>query len=1055
MFYRNIKILVVIICLFFVGVSHAENILFEIGKKDNSAKEFALSPNKYKNFLIDFTGIKHFAVGYSKSIKNWPYVLPGPRDSWGGGGYWSGYHPRHFPIINFKLFKVNTNSESRLELFFVGANAKEQPVIRIEINGHRIERKLEGKSTDKLLLGDESISPLQCIVTFPSKWLKDGMNQIQMGVMEGRWCMFDCIRLCGPDTIVVEPISSSLIISVEAARFEYEHKEGKRFLPIMVEMFQYDTPRTLTFTCGQVKEERLVETGKSIQQIFVPAVTSNSKDEIFTIHAGEQLLYKGTVRLTRQPLHTYSDDVDILMGTGNSRWMYKPSISLPFGMVQIAPDNEDETWKSGYEYTIENISGFNHFCDWTIDGFLMQPTSGILQVNPGPEDNPDAGYRSRIDKSSEKAEVGKYSVFMTDTQIKAEVSATEHASIQSYTFPANCQDARVLVDLYAPSEYPHNLQDAHVIKVSNTEIEGYATYFGAYTGYTVEQYYTIYFVMQFDKPFISMGGWVNDRIKVLQEYLGAWYSTHEFDTEPKIMNNINEVHGKGDVGFFLNFEETSSSSIIKVRTGVSLVDIDGARNNLQKELVETFGWNIDEVASNVRTQWNDYLSRIEIETDDYLQQKKFYSNLYRAIAAKASWSDFDGRYRDEREQICHLESENDKIVSGEYWNTFWDNQQLFNLIIPELSSKWARSAICLYKNCGWFNTDPAGIEHTGVMVAMHMISQIWSTWQSGIRDFDLETAYKGLKKMLITPPQSYEGGGTVGVEDLLAYMKYGYIPQGIGRPSNTMEYAYDDWCLAQMAKYLGYDNDYVYFLKRSENWKNLFDRESGFVRPKDENGSWVFPFDPYHTPGFTEGNAFNYTWFVPHAPEQLIELMGRERFVSRLDSAMLKSSYANFNASGDDFANYPINHGNETSMQVAYLFNWAGEPHLTQKWLRAIQEQYYGTTPYDAYPGDEDLGQMSSWFVMSAIGFFQMEGGCSLVPFYEIGSPRYPKITLHLDNKYGRGDTFVIEAINASKDNKYIRSMYLNGKKITAFKIPQSEILKGGKLILEMSSKAN
>ena len=1050
-----VRILAVIALLGFVNESYAENVLFEIGKKDNSAAEFALSPDKYKNFLIDFSGVKHFAVGYSKPLKSWPYVLPGPKDGWGGGGYWSGYHPRHFPIINFMISQVKTDGTSRLELFFVGADEKESPVMRIEINGHRIEKRLEGKSTDKLLNGEESASPLQCVVDFPTEWMKTGMNQIQLGLIEGRWCMFDCIRLSGPDGIVVDPISSSLITSVKAADFEYEETGKGRFLPILVEMVQYDRPRTLTFTCGKVKEKRLVETGKSIQQILVPAIKGNTREETFTIYAGKQLLYKGTVTLAPQPLHTYSDDVDILMGTGNSRWMYKPSVSLPFGMVQIAPDNEDETWKAGYEYTIENISGFNHFCDWTIDGFLMQPTCGKLQVNPGPENDPDAGYRSRIDKSTETAEVGRYSVYMTDTRIKAEVSATDRASIQAYTFPANCKDGRVLVDLYAPSEYPHNLQDAHVTRVSDTEIEGYATYFGAYTGYTAEQYYTIHFVMQFDKPFVSMGGWVNDRIKAYEGYVWSWDSNHEFDTEPKIMNDINEVHGKGDVGFFLNFAEASSAFTVKVRTGVSLVDIAGARNNLQKELSEPFGWDLDKVVANARSVWNDYLHRIEIETEDYLQQKKFYSNLYRAIAAKASWSDFDGRFRDEREQICQLESSRDRIISGEYWNTFWDNQQLFNLIAPELSSQWARSAIHLYKNCGWFNTDPAGIEHTGVMVAMHMVSQIWGAWQSGIRDFDLETAYVGLKKMLLTPPQHYEGGGTVGVEHLVPYMKYGYIPQGMGLSSNTMEYAYDDWCLAQMAKYLGYEEDYTYFLKRSENWMNLFDTESGFIRPKDKDGNWISPFDPYHTPGFTEGNSFNYTWFVPHTPEKLVELMGRERFVSRLDSAMTKSSLANFNASGDDFANYPINHGNETSMEVAYLFNWGGAPHLTQKWVRAIQEQYYGTTPYDAYPGDEDLGQMSSWFVMSVIGFFQMDGGCSQQPFYELGSPRYPKITLHLGNRYGRGKTFVIEAKNASKENKYIRSIRLNGKKINGFKIPQADVLKGGRLELEMTDSVD
>lgn len=1033
------------------GSMRADNVLFEIGEKDGSPAEFALYPSHYKNFLIDFTGVKHFAVGYSTPEKNWPYVLPGPKDRWGGGGYYAGYHPRHFPVINFQLPETRKEGNCLLSLFFAGANGKELPVLRVEVNGHRFEKKIEGKSTDKLLTGEEKPDPQEWTIEFPAGWLEKGMNRIQMGIVKGRWCMFDCIRLSGPEGMDITPISSSLITSVKAADFEYEKSGKKHSLPILVDMVQYDRPRNLTFVCGKTKVTRRVETGKSIQQILVPAV-KNPKNEEFAIYADGKPIYQGTVELAPKPLHEYADDVDILMGTGNSRWMYKPSVSLPFGMVQIAPDNEDEKWKAGYEYTIENIAGFNHFCDWTIDGFLMQPTCGELQVNPGPENNPDAGYRSRIDKSTEKAEVGKYSVFMTDTKITAEVSATDRASIQRYTFPAGCKNRRVLVDLYAPSEYPHNLQDAHITKVSDTEIEGYATYFGAYTGYTAEQYYTIHFVMQFDKSFASMGGWVNDQIKAEQKYLGAWHSTHEFETEPKIMHNITEVCGKGDVGFFLDFPAEEDASTVQVRTGVSLVDVAGARNNLRQELALPFGWNLEKVAENARSIWNDYLSRIEIETDDYLQQKKFYSNLYRAYSAKASWSDFDGRYRDEREQICRLESPNDRVVSGEYWNTFWDNQQLFNLTAPELSSMWARSAISLYKNGGWFNTDPAGIEHTGVMVAMHMVSQIWGAWQSGIRDFDLKLAYEGLKKMLLTPPQRHEGGGTAGVEDLVPYMKYGYIPQGMGQVSNTMEYAYDDWCLAQMAKYLGYESDYEYFSKRSESWTNLFDTKSGFIRPKDKDGNWITPFDPYHTPGFTEGNAFNYTWFVPHNPEKLIKLMGRERFVSRLDSAMQKSSYANFNASGDDFANYPINHGNETSMEVAYLFNRAGAPHLSQKWVRAIQEQYYGTTPYDAYPGDEDLGQMSSWFVMSAIGLFQMDGGCAEKPFYEVTTPRYSKITIHLDGKYGRGIDFVIEAPGASKENKYVHSIRLNGKRIDGFRIDQQEVLKGGKMTIEMKN---
>ena len=1030
-----------------VGSSLAADTVFQIGKKDQSSAEFAIYPNQYKKFLIDFGGVKNYAVGYSQAEKNWSYAMPGPLDSWGGGGYWAGYHPRHFPIINFQLEKVPSKGTCSLVFDFTGIRKEQSPLIRVEVNGHRIEKQLEGKSTDLLLTGDESPSPIECVMDFPVAWLKEGLNQIQLGIIKGRWCVFDCIRLETPEGIQKKPISSSLISSVRMADFEYQKPDGKRYQPVLVDMTQFDKKRKLTFTCGRVHIERNIEPGQSIQEIWLPSVKEKCTDK-FTITAGKDILFSGEVTRSPQPLHSYADDVDILMGTGNSRWMFKASVSLPFGMVQISPDNENETWKSGYEYTIENISGFNHFCDWTIDGFLMQPTCGTLQVNPGSEDDPDSGYRSRIDKKSECAEVGKYSVFMTDTKIKAEVSATRRASIQAYTFPKR-DDARILVDLFAPSEYLHNLQDVQVKKISDTEIEGYATYFGAYTGYTLEQYHTLYFVMQFDKPFESMGGWINDQIKPNYSYVGGWNNSHDFKSEPKIMENLDELRGKGDVGFYLNYK-TNEQETIKVRTGVSMVDLEGARNNLQKELVEPFGWDLNAVAQEVRNEWNELLARIEIETDDYLQKKKFYTNLYRALAAKAIWSDVDGRFRDEREQIRKLEKPTDCIVSGEYWNTFWDNQQLFNLMAPEMSSQWARSAIQLYQNSGWFNTDPAGIEHTGVMVAMHVASQIWGAWQSGVRDFDLETAYIGLKKMLTVAPQRYEGGGTVGVEHLVPYMEYGYIPAGEGLVSNTLEYAYDDWCVAQMAKHLGYEDDYQYFLKRSENWKNLFDTKTGFIRPKDKKGNWITPFDPYHTPGFTEGNAFNYTWFVPQTPEELVRLMGKERFVNRLDSAMFKSSFANFNASGDDFANYPINHGNETSMEVAYLFNWADAPWLTQKWVRAIQEQYYGTTPYDAYPGDEDLGQMSSWFVMSALGLFQMDGGCSLEPVYELGSPRYPKMTIHLGGKYGRGDKFIIEAVGASKENKYIQSATLNGKPITDFKILQKDVLKGGRLKIQM-----
>ncbi|RQO66302.1 hypothetical protein DBR43_29185 [Pedobacter sp. KBW06] len=1028
-------------CLSAYGQTHT---VWQIGKQDNSAAEFALASDGKGGFLADFGGENTvFSIGYSTPQKHWPYLLPGPLDSWAGGGYWSGFYPRHFPRIVFNLKDPVAKGSCRLLIDFQEVNAKQPTVLRVEINGHRRELDLPaGKGT--------TVS-----VEIPENWLKKGLNTIQMGMISGSWASFDDIRMEGSRGLRIEDISSSLVLSAKAASFEL--KQGnKRVQPLLVDIIQMDKEKAVRISiAGLPSVTKTIEKGHAIIEIPMPAVAGAKQGltSAVAITSGNKTIYRGTITRSRQNLQTYADYVDLLMGTGNSRWMFKPGPSLPLSMVQIAPDNQDETWKAGYEYSVENIMGFSHFSDWTMCGLLTMPTSGRLQVNPGTEKDPDGGYRSRIDKKTESAQIGKYSVFMTDTRIKAEITSTRRASLQRYTFPA-LDSARILVDLFTPNEYPHNLKAAKITKVSDSEIEGFATYDNAFTGYSLEQLYTVHFVMQFSKPFQSMGGWVNNEVKPVTGYIGSWNRTHEFDTQAAIRTDIDAIQGKGDLGVFLNFK-TNNKEAILVRTGVSLVDLAGARNNLEKEMTGAFGWDFEKVVQNARTIWNEYLGRIQIETDDYLQKKKFYTNLYRAVAAKAIWSDVDGRYVDEEEKIRQFKNKEDCIVSGEYWNTFWNNQQLFNLVTPEISSKWARSAIELYQNSGWFNTDPAGVEHTGVMVAMHGISQIQGAWQSGIRDFDLDAAYRGFKKMLTTPPQHAPGGGTVGVEDIQPYMKYGYVPSGMGSVSNTMEYAYDDWCLAQMALVLNKKDDHAYFDKRSENWKNVFDKESGFARPKDKEGNWLKPFDPYHTPGFVEGNAFNYTWFVPHRPEELIFEMGKERFVGRLNEAMEKSAAANFNASGDDFSSFPINHGNEPAMQVSYLFNWAGKPWLSQKWNRAIQEQYYGTTPYDAYPGDEDLGQMSSWFIMSAIGLFQMDGGCSAQPVYEIGSPRYPRITILLNHKYNRGAKFIIEARKASKEHKYIQSAKLNGKPIADFRILQKEVLKGGILELQMGREPN
>lgn len=1036
--------------------ARASKELLRIGVRDSSAVEFALAHGgDYSSYLASYSGLKcNYSVGHSAPSEGWPYVLPGPLDGWAGGGYWAGFAPRHFQSVWFDTPRVTSRGECTLILDFAGVSTR-GATIRVEINGHRFERDIKGDADGKNL-ADPSLrsTPQRVEIPFDAAMLERGMNHLSIGSVSGSWAMFDAISLTAPDGVELRPAeSSTLIKSAQSAPFELNTPDCGRVQPILVDIEQFDHDTPLTFTLRGHKPVTLTaERGASILEVPAPALKANSKplrDELTIAQADGKVIYRGMVERHSAPLQRPSDYVDLLMGTGNSRWMFKPGPSLPMSMVQIAPDNQDETWKAGYEYTVENIMGFNHISDWTMTGPLMQPTVGPLQLTPGAESDPDGGYRSRIDKRSEQARIGRYKVHMTDTDIWAELTATRRAAMQRYTFPQS-DSARVIIDMFSPNEYYHNLVSCQIKRVGNNRVEGCATYYNAFTGYSLEQSYTLWFVFEFDTPFRSMGGWVDDSVPPTTGYVGTWHRTHEFGSEPVVSHDIETLSGSGDAGVFLDFATKAGQKVV-VRSGISLVDLDGARNNLKTEISTPFGWDFEAVVENARTIWDEYLSRIDIQTTDHLQKVKFYTNLYRAIAAKATWSDVDGRYVDEQEQVQCFDDPEDYIVSGEYWNTFWNNQQLFNLVAPELSSRWARSAIELYKKGGWFNTDPAGVEHTGVMVAMHMVSQIQGAWQSGIRDFSLDTAYQGLRRMLTTPPQRHPGGGTVGVEHLEPYMKYGYIPNGMGYSSNTLEYAYDDWCLSQMALALGKTDDHELFSKRSESWRNLFDTVSGFIRPRNADGEWVEPFDPYHTPGFVEGNAFNYTWFVPHNPTGLVDAMGRERFVARLNDAMERSARANFNAAGDNFSAFPINHGNETSMEVTALFNWAGAPWLTQKWSRAIQEQYYGTTPYDAYPGDEDLGQMSSWFVMSTLGLFQLDGGCASEPYYELTSPRYERMTVRLDSKYGRGKELVISAKGASKSNMYIRSVRLNGRPVDGFRIPAAELLAGGVLELEMS----
>ncbi len=717
---------------------------------------------------------------------------------------------------------------------------------------------------------------------------------------------------------------------------------------------------------------------------------------------------------------------------------------MPSGMVKLSPDNQDRGWKAGYDYTINNIAGFSHIHSWTMAGVLMQPVTGELQIKPGTEKEPWRGYRSRFSHDREQASPGHYSVYLDDYDVKAELSSTKRVGYHRYTFPEAFR-AKVLIDLVIDSEYGYELSNGRAWKVSDQEIAGWTYQTSLRNAYYND--YQLHFVVRFNKPFNTFNGWVKENIKRNVEEISAGW-------------------GHKDFGLFVEFN-TEKDEKVKAQVGISLVSVEQARLNLEKE-TQPFGWDFDAVVQHNQDTWNDLLSRIEVETDVKSDKTKFYTNLYRAYSARTVWSDVNGKYRDMYENVQQVPDPQSPVYGSDaFWNTFWNLNSLWNLLTPDYSAKWVRSLLEIYDKGGWLPKGPTGIEYSGIMVASHSIPFIVSAYQAGIRDFDVDKALEAMIHQQTTPGLRHEGGGFAGNRNLEEYMELGYVPNEEGPVSNTLEYAFDDWCVSEFADALGEEDVRQRFEKRARNFENVFDPSVKYVRMKKSNGEWVQPFDSlccstFRGSGYVEGNAWQYTWFVPHDVSWIVDFLGKETFNDRLVRGFKKSKpwkfsaeRVNYDQSLHSMGVLPINHGNQPNMQAAYLFNYSGKPWLTQKWARSIMEEYYGLGPETGWPGDEDQGQMGAWFVNSSMGLFQMKGGASTEPVWEIGSPLFDRVTIHLDKGYYSGEKFVIETVNNSKENIYIRKAFLNGEKLEKPWIYHEDIVGGGRLKLIMSDKPN
>ena len=729
------------------------------------------------------------------------------------------------------------------------------------------------------------------------------------------------------------------------------------------------------------------------------------------------------------------DYVDPLIGTSNSRWMLGPYAGVPFGMVQLGPDNQGPGWMSGYEYSIANVTGFSHIHAWTMGGLMLMPSTLDLTVQDGAVDKPyrgaNAGYHSRVLKETEKATPGYYAVHLYDPDVLAEMTATTRCGFLRFTFP-EAKDARILVDLQFPSEYGFRVREGRIRRVSATEIEGQAR-----SSTNEWDEYTLHFVIRFSRPFRSFGGWVGDSVR----------------------RDVEEVSGAGEMGGIVSFP-TERGEPVLVQTGLSLVGIDGARRNLEAEL-GPFGWDFDRVRSAARDRWNELLGRIRVEGGTERDKVRFYTNLYRSFCAKQTWNDVDGRYVDPREQVRQLPPGASLYGGDAFWNTFWNLNGLWSLVSPEILNNWVVTELELFGSTGWTSNGPTGVEMTGIMEVSHEIALIVAAYQKGIRGYDVARAYEAVRHTVTEQGRRLSPfSGLAGNERLDVYREKGYVPLDVDRVSRTLDYAFDDYCVAQMARALGHEEDYRLLLGRSGSWKNLLHPDLKYIVPRDSLGRWMEGFDPFSGRHFIEGNSWQYSWYVPHDVPGLVERIGLERFNRRLEEGFEKSAPHRFAAHAFDRAQAEaiesyVNHGNEANMQAAFLFNYSGRPWLTQKYSRAILESYYGSTPYHGWEGDEDEGQMGAWFVMSALGLFEMDGGTSVVPMVDLTSPLFERIVIRLDPRFHPGRQFVIEARGNSAGNPYIQSARLNGEPVPHPRIRFSDIAAGGTLVYEMGPRPN
>jgi predicted alpha-1,2-mannosidase len=691
-----------------------------------------------------------------------------------------------------------------------------------------------------------------------------------------------------------------------------------------------------------------------------------------------------------QPLITY---VNPFIGTGGHGHTY-PGATMPFGMMQLSPDTRLEGWDgcSGYHYTDSYIYGFSHthlsgtgISDY--GDILLMPTNEAI-FNNGADGK--KGYRAHFSHDNETAEPGYYKVHLDSTNINVELTVAQRSGIHKYEFPS-AENQFVILDL----EHRDKVLDAKIDKVSNTEIVGYRHS----EAWAKDQ--RLYFVIKTSHPF-------ND-----------------------VLQSPAESGMPGARRSALNFINPNNEPII-IKVGISAVDIDGARKNLEAEVLnKDFGT----VKKEAQEAWEAQLEKIVVESEDTDKKTNFYTALYHTMLAPQLYQDVDGRYRGMDLEI-HKTTDFDYYSVFSLWDTYRAAHPLYTIIEQDRTNDFINTFLAKYDEGGIMPMWDLAGNYTDCMIGYHAVPVVADAYLKGIRDYDIEKAFEAMKH-----------SATRNKFGLEAYKTYGFIPvdEESESVSKTLEYAYDDWTIAQMAKAMGKTEDYKTYIQRAQYYKNVFDPETQFMRGRFRN-TWFAPFDPYEVNfNYTEANAWQYSFYVPQDILGFINLLGgKEKLEQKLDELFTAKTETSGREQSDItglIGQYA--HGNEPSHHMAYLYNFVNKPHKTQEKVHQILTELYTNDP-DGISGNEDCGQMSAWYVLSSMGFYSVTPGSNQ---YIIGTPLFDKATINLEN----GKEFTISTNNLSDTNIYVEYVKLNGKTLDVTYLNHDDIINGGALEFTMT----